>query len=292
MNSQSRPIMNAERRRSPGAAENNASNSRQEAQESQSRYRNETVLASLAPLRGNSVGPASSDQGYQSKPACLPKSLPPDTQRLRWTSRRRWGKPFRATLAQAGTSTPNFRSRAMTKGLIRPQKIKVNQGKSNQIKVNQGILKHFFCGERDRPGRCAGRLAPHFPGQDVLGGTPNTARGTHALPIPSHCFCRTKPNCRGGRADWSVAAEAGQWHGKQRLSWSDSPDNHSSDTFFCAIHLSAIRSRLIPTVSLGIDAKGRVFGLEMISACSLQDGWPGQAQSKWVKVGQTNLWKG
>jgi hypothetical protein len=28
--------------------------------------------------------------------------------------------------------------------LICPQKIKVNQAKSNQIKVNQAILKHFF----------------------------------------------------------------------------------------------------------------------------------------------------
>jgi hypothetical protein len=37
-------------------------------------------------------------------------------------------------------------------------------------------------GERDRPGRFAGRLAA-LPVKDVFGGTPNTARETHALPI-------------------------------------------------------------------------------------------------------------
>ncbi len=42
--------------------------------------------------------------------------------------------------------------------------------------------------ERDRLGRYAGRLAPHFPGQDVFGETPNTACGTHALPIPIRRF--------------------------------------------------------------------------------------------------------
>ena len=135
---------------------------------------------------------------------------------------------------------------------ISPQKIKVNQGKSSLIKVNQGILKHFFCGERDRPGRGAGRLAPHFPGQDVLGETPNTARGTHALPIPIRRFCQTNASCRVCRADLSASAEAGQRHGKQRLSWSDFPDQHSSDTFFCPIHFSAIDYGLFPTASLGV----------------------------------------
>ncbi len=174
-------------------------------------------------------------------------------------------------------------------GLDCPQKIKVNQGKSNQIKVNQGILKHFFCGERDRPGRRAGRLAPHLPGQDVLGETPNTARGTHALPIPTHRSCQTNPNCRDGRAALSVAAQAGQGHGKQRFGRSDSPDNHSSDTFFCPVHLSAVHYRLIPTASLGIDAKGKLFGLDKASDCSLEGVWPDQAWSKWVKVNQGNL---
>src|ERR1022692_398706 len=67
-----------------------------------------------------------------------------------------------------------------------------------------------------------------------------------------------------------------------------SPDNHS-DTFFCPPHLSAIQSELIPSASLGINAKGRVWGLEKISACSLGDGLPSQAPSKWVKVNQSSL---
>jgi len=43
-------------------------------------------------------------------------------------------------------------------------------------------------GDRDRPGRCAARLAPHFQIKMCLAGRPTTVRGTHALPIPPPVF--------------------------------------------------------------------------------------------------------
>ncbi len=174
----------------------------------------------------------------------------------------------------------------VVRGLIGPQKIKVNQGKSSLIKVNQGILKHFFCGERDRPGRGAGRLAPHLPGQDVLGEAPNTARGTHALPIQIHRFCQTNASCRDGRADLSVVAEAGQRHGNQRLSWSDSTDHHSSDTFFCPIHLSAIHSKLILVHHWGLTRKTEFLHWKRFRLALPNTDCPvglRQSGSKWVK---------
>jgi hypothetical protein len=72
------------------------------------------------------------------------------------------------------------------------------------------------------------------PVKDVFGGTPNTARGTHALPI----------------------------------------------------HLSASLD-LIPSAPLEINLKRRVQGLERPSICSLGAGFPGQAQSQWIKVNQS-----
>jgi hypothetical protein len=73
-------------------------------------------------------------------------------------------------------------------------------------------------GERDRPGRCGVRPAPHLfkyphehfsnslcsrekPGTDVFGGTPNTARGTHALPPNAETDFDSSSNPRRSRSD-------------------------------------------------------------------------------------------
>ena len=164
-------------------------------------------------------------------------------------------------------------------------------------------MKHFLCTKQRgaRPSRCT------LPGKDVLGETPNTARGTLELPIPIDRFCQTNPNYRDGRADLSVAAEAGQRNCRSKMSndqilmTNQCPNDprtklrHSSfviDWSFVLVHTSLSGHNLIPSASVGINAKGRVGGLEKISECSFEDGLPSQAQSKWVKLGQTILGKG
>ena len=48
----------------------------------------------------------------------------------------------------------------------------------------------------------------------------------------------------------------------------------------------------IPSESLENSAKCSVDGLENLLDCSLEAGLPGQAPSNWVKLNQTNVWKG
>jgi hypothetical protein len=71
-------------------------------------------------------------QENQEKPIFLPQSS--------------FCHPFagRACRAIAVSSAVAAAARWMRRRLDGPQKIKVNQAKSNQIKVNQAILKHFY----------------------------------------------------------------------------------------------------------------------------------------------------
>jgi hypothetical protein len=66
-----------------------------------------------------------------------------------------------------------------TSPLLSRQKIRLNRTKSDQIRLNQAILKHFLFKkqrERDHPDRCAERLASHSPAKSgEMGDGPKNA---------------------------------------------------------------------------------------------------------------------
>ncbi len=187
--------------------------------------------------------------------------------------------------------------KVVVRGLIGPQKIKVNQGKSRHFET-------FFLRDRDRPGRCAGPPAPHFRGKlcSARRQTPRAGRTRYGERLKAKVMKISNLQIKSW-ANWpkvgqpvSREATATPIPKRQRTGALQNLSAHllssvnakrlgvrrSSAAFLHRREMSAY-FRLFPHSQ---ERSGKIRPLSAF--CSLLSAFP---QSKWVKVGQTDVFK-